>query len=100
MERYCESAIDGEATSSKTVAISFETQGAMVTPGILLEKQVLAHVLLAIAQDINLVANTYKLRPTEYGEIDLWKPFQDLQQFFSTHQDATGFMLTAVPSGD
>ncbi len=100
MERYFESAINGEATSSKTMVTSFETQETTVTSGILLEKQVLSHVLLAIAQDISLIANTYKLRPTEYGEIDLWKPFQDLQQFFITHQDATGFMLTAVPSGD
>lgn len=100
MERYYNSATEGEATYSNTMSVSFEAHGATGIEGILLEKQVLSHVLLAIAQDISLIANTYKLRPTDYGEIDLWKPFQDLQQFFSTHQNATGFMLTAVPSGD
>ena len=100
MERYYDSAAEGEAPSSSNMSVSFEPQGTTVRVGILLEKQVLSHVLLAVAQDISLIANTYKLRPTEYGEIDLWKPFQDLQQFFIANQDATGFMLTAVPSGD
>ena len=100
MERYYNSATEGEATYSNTISVSFEAQVATGIEGILREKQVLSHVLLAIAQDISLIANTYKLRPTDYGEIDLWKPFQDLQQFFSTHQDAPCFMLTAVPSGD
>ncbi len=99
MERYLDSTTEGEATSSNTTAISFETQGTTVLAGILLEKQVLSYVLLAVAQDINLIANIYKLRPTDYGEIDLWKPFQDLQQFFITHQDATCFMLTVAPAG-
>jgi len=99
MEGYHDLATEGEATSSNAMTISFETQGTTVLVGILLEKQVLSHVLLAVAQDISLIANTYKLRPTDYGEIDLWKPFQDLQQFFITHQDATRFMLTVAPAG-
>ena len=100
MERYYDAAAEGEAKSSNNMSVSFEPQGAMGIEGILLEKQVLSYVLLAVAQDISLIASTYKLRPTDYGEIDLWKPFQDLQHFFSTHQDATCFLLTAVPSGD
>ena len=100
MERYHNSATEGEPTSSNTMTISLETQGTTVLAGILLEKRVLSHVLLAVAQDINLIANTYHLRPTDYGEIDLWKPFQDLQEFFITHQDATCFMLTVAPTGE
>lgn len=99
MERYHNSATEGETTSSNTMTNSFETPETTVRAGILLEKQVLSHVLLAVAQDINLIATTYQLRPTDYGEIDLWKPFQDLQEFFITHQDATCFMLTVAPVG-
>src|SRR5579859_7411415 len=84
MESYHNSITEEEPTSSNTTAISYETQGTTVFAGILLEKQVLSHVLLAVAQDINFIANTYHLRPTDYGEIDLWKPFQELQQFFIT----------------
>jgi hypothetical protein len=98
MESYHNSATEGESASSNTTSIPFEKQGTTVLTGILLEKQVLSHVLLAVAQDINFIANTYHLRPTDYGEIELWKPFQELQQFFITHQDATCFMLTVAPA--